>query len=411
MSLSTAGMSQGERIRYWRERAGLTQEVVSGLAGHGPQWLRPIEAGRRRLRDVGELAKLARVLGVGDLAAIGPEDMPAVPVDGLGVTRQYHPAIGAIREVVRGILFAPLPETPPDLDDLAAQVRQAWVIWHTSATQRTDVGAVLPSLLRAVHAAARMYDGQQRRRAYAIMTNVYHLAQWMAAYASEPELYWTLADRGLTAAREADDPTSLAGAAWWLSVGQRSAGYTDDALRTALDAIRLLRPHLEGGDDDARGVYGQLHLHAAIIHARSGQEGEAWQHWDAADEVAMRLPDGYWHYWSMFSRANVAIFGMSVAADLAHGGTVISRAETLDPSTVPSVERRTRLWTELARGHEQRRDIVAALAIMEEAVACSAEAVQYTPMSRELVIGLQRQRTVAMGERARRLAEQIGVAA
>ena len=71
---------------------------------------------------------------------------------------------------------------------------------------------------------------QDRRAASAVLSEVYGLAQHEVVWASEAELTWTLADRAMTAAQEADTPAALAGAAWTLGMVQRSAGDTDGAL-------------------------------------------------------------------------------------------------------------------------------------------------------------------------------------
>ena len=53
------------------------------------------------------------------------------------------------------------------------------------------------------------------------------------------------------------------------------------ALTLATEAADLLEPRLENADDELRGMYGALQLHAATTAARAGREGDAWRHWDA----------------------------------------------------------------------------------------------------------------------------------
>ena len=172
---------------------------------------------------------------------------------------------------------------------------------------------------------------------------MYALVQHEVVWASEAELTWTAADRAMTAAQDADTPAALAGAAWTLGMVQRSAGDTDAALTLARDAAGLLEPRLEDADDEMRGLYGALQLHAATTAARAGREGDAWRHWDAASATAGRLPGGYYHPWTMFGAANVKLHAVSISADLSRSAEARNRAEEIDPEEIPSRERRGRL--------------------------------------------------------------------
>ncbi|MCO8305916.1 helix-turn-helix domain-containing protein, partial [Streptomyces sp. RKCA744] len=62
-------LSIGERIAFYRNRRGYTQEVLAGLVGHSTDWLAKVERGRRKPPRIDKLAELARVLRVplGDL--------------------------------------------------------------------------------------------------------------------------------------------------------------------------------------------------------------------------------------------------------------------------------------------------------------------------------------------------------
>ena len=53
--------------------------------------------------------------------------------------------------------------------------------------------------------------GPDRRSASAVLADVYALTQHEIVWASEAELTWTVADRAMSAAQEADTPVALAG--------------------------------------------------------------------------------------------------------------------------------------------------------------------------------------------------------
>ncbi|WP_241777685.1 hypothetical protein [Streptomyces sp. CT34] len=98
-----------------------------------------------------------------------------------------------------------------------------------------------------------------------------------------------------------------------------------------------------------------------------------------------------------------------MATDLRKSGQALSRADNIDPDVMPSVERRSRLWVEVARGHLQRGDRTAALHVMGVACKISHETVAYTPSAREVAADLWRKAPRAFRDEAARLAEKVGV--
>lgn len=400
-------MTTGERIRHHRERRGLTRTVLAGLCGRGPDWLKKIESGERPIRDHVLLVRLATALRLSDLSALTGDSVPS-PVG--PSSRLMLPGSNDLREALRGPLFT-VPEQRPSLDVVRGRVTEAWRLWHASRFQRTEVSALLPGLIRDASALPRRLDGPERRRAYAVLADVYHLAQQAAAFSVEPELYWSIADRGRNAAQEADSPLCLAGASWTWGNGLRESGYTDEAIKVVTEAADAIRPQLEGGSDDLRGMYGALNLHAAITYARDGREGDAWRHWEEADRTADRLPPGYSHSWTVFGRGNADIHAVSVATDLRTPGTAMTRADAVDLETVPSVERRARVLIELGRAQRLRKDQAGAIHWMRRAVETSPETVRYTPVARGLVYDLAKEAKGPLKSDAYVLADEVGVLA
>ncbi|RLU99260.1 hypothetical protein CTZ27_15035 [Streptomyces griseocarneus] len=400
-------MPPGERIQRLRERNGMTRVVLAGLCGRGPDWLKNIEKGKRQLRDHGLLVRLATALRLSDLSVITGDPTPRPVITG---SRLMLPSAHGVRDAVRGPLFAPaIPEDAPSVDALRGRVAETWRLWHTSRFQRSEVAALLPGIIRDAQALPRQLEGPERRRAYAVLADVYHLAQQVTAYSVEPELYWIIADRGRLAAQDADDPLSLAGAAWAWGNGLRETGYADEAIHTVEEAAETIRPRLEDGTDDLRGMYGALHLHAAITCAREGREGDAWRHWDEADRTAGRLPDAYVHAWTVFGRANTDFHAVSIGVDLHTPGSAMSRAETIDLDAMPSVERRSRVLVELARAQRQRKDYAGSTHWLRRAVDASPETVRYTPSARSLVGDLAKDVRGPLKADVLQLAEEVGV--
>lgn len=406
-----AGKRTGERIQILRERKGLSRPVLAGLVGMSAGWLKGIEQGRRLPPRLPVLVKLAEALAVGDVAVLAGIDMDlggAASIPVASFARIPHDAVPAIREAVRDPMLS-VPGTPVDVEDLAARTADAWRLWHTSREHRTDVGRVLPRLITDARLAARSAEGSDRRLANAVLSDVYALAQHEIVWASEAELTWTVADRAMIAAQEADSPVALAGAAWTLGMVQRSAGDIDGALSLARDATELLEPLMDDGSDDVPALAGALELHAATTCARAGREGDAWRHWDRASVIARRLPDGYDHPWTMFGSSNVELHAVSISADLSKSQEARSRAEQIDPEEIPSRERRGRLGVEIARSYGQRQDYPGMLHWLEFAYQTSTDSVRYSPSARQMASEAVDQGGPLIRSRARALAGSLGL--
>ncbi|MFJ2514192.1 helix-turn-helix domain-containing protein [Streptomyces griseoviridis] len=410
MDLS-ADLSIGERVRVLRESRGMTRAVLAQLCGRGPDWLKKIETGERELRSHSLLMQLAAALQVHDLSVITGNGSGTASTVPLG--RLHHPGMPGIWAAVmqRSLVGGGSVAAPPDPVLLQGRVDQTWRLWHMSARQRTEVGAALPDLIRDAEAAVRTLDGEPRRAALVALSDVYRLTGQATAYVAPAELAWVVADRALTAAQDADAPAAIAAAAWNMANILRETAYPDEALRVVTEAGDLIRPHLDGAPDDWRGIYGALQLHAAVTAAREGREGDAWRYWGRGDQVARSLPAGYVHPSTVFGRANVDFHEISVATDLKKSARAIGLADDLDPDAMPSVERRARLWVEVARGHLQRGDRTAALRVMEMAQTISTETLSYTPSARQVAAELWRTAPRALRADAGRLAERVGVAA
>ena len=400
-------LTTGQRIRLLRESRGMSREILAGMCGRGPDWLKKIESGERQLRSNGLILRLAAALQLADASVITGAAETRQPVK-LG--RLHHPGMPAIWDAVMNRpLIAARPAQPVDVAALQGRIDQTWLLWHSSGQNRTEVLRLLPKLIRDAETAARTLEGTERRAALVAVSDVYRLTGQATAYIAPGELAWVVADRALAAAQDADQPAAIAAAAWNMGNILRETSYPEEALRVVTEAADLIRPHLDGAPDDWRGVYGALQLHAAVTAARDGRSGDAWRYWGAGDQVAKSLPASYVHPSTVFGRANVDFHAVSVATDLRTSRKALSLADDIDPDAMPSVERRARLWVEVARGHLQRGDHTAALHVMQLAHQIGAETVQFTPSAISAVTDLWQGAPRALRPEAARLAERIGL--
>lgn len=385
----------------------MTREQLGGLVGRSYDWVKEIEGGERQLHSLPLIVAVARALGATDVNQIVGGDV-SMPVSDAG--KMSHPGVVNLRAAVHGPLFAGADDASEDVGELAGRVRQAWQTWHLSRHQRTDVARVLPGLLTAATATARHAESADRSRAYVVLSEAYALAQQYAAHTTEPELYWIILDRARTAAEQSDDPVALAAAAWIVGNGLRVAGHTDEALRIVLNAAESLRPQLEDGDEKLRATFGSLCLHASVTFAQEGREGDAWRWHGEAERTAARMPH-YTHPWTAFGVGNVAVHGVTIGVDLRTPGAALQQLDSVDPGSIPSTERRSRLFLDAARGQYSRKETAGAVHYLRQAYDTSPEAVRYVPSGRSLALELARNARGALQHSAVKLAEDIGVAA
>lgn len=400
----------GERVQHLREQRGMSRPVLAGLCGRSSDWLKQIESGKRPLRNYTLLVRLATALRVADLSAITGD---------VGVTQRLGPqcrpfgdALTAIWDAVHGHRQQPDGggEARPDVAAMRGRIDRAWLLWHRSPRNRTEVLALLPNLITGAEAAARQLDGVARRRGHATLAAAYRLASQATAHLAPAELAWLIAGRAVSCAEQADDPVTIGAAAWNMGNLMRDGENPQRAIQVVTDAAARLQPHLGEAGPGARAIYGALHLHAAVTSARQGRDGEAWSHWDAGEAVARTLPAGYVEPTTVFGRANVQFHAVSVATDLRKAGRALQTASEIDPNAMPSLERRARLWVEVARGHLLRGDMRAAATILALAHEINAETVRHTPAARTVATQLWRRAPAALRPEAIRLAERVGVA-
>lgn len=395
----------GKRIQHYRERAGMSRKVLGGLVDRSDEWVKAVETGRLQTPRLGMLLRIARALGVRDLADLTGDDQ-AVPVEVFA--GQAHAALGAVRQALTAYQITPSGQ-PPSLTYLGMRLDQAWTIRHRSPDHRTQLGALLPGLIGDAQRAVRMLSGDQQRKARGLLARVYQLADFYVAYQPAPELVWLVADRAMLEAREADDAYLVGASAWALVQALRDAGRWDEATTVASDAVRLLQPRLDDAPDDWLGMWGALQFETAYVFARRGRAGEAWSYWDRANDAAQRLGPGYRHTQTSFGRTIMRAHQVTVAVELRQPGEAIRAAAALDADEIASIPRRSRHLIEVARAHEQRRDRLAVLTLLDKAQRTAPETVSYNTYARQMAIELAHQPPAGFRTEARDLAARVGV--
>lgn len=261
---------------------------MGGLLGKSPSWVKQVETGKLQLPKLPMILRIAELLRVRDLADLtGDQSMSVEMFIGPG-----HARLPAVRDAINRF---PLPgdREAPGLPHLRARLDHAWSARHSAPDHRDVIGALLPDLILDAHLATRQAEtAAERRRAQSLLAETYALAQFFLAYQPDSSLLWRVADRGMVAAQESEDPHAIGTAAWLLAQAHRDAGprdfdAADDVNRAAID---YLRPLLPAADDRVLAIAGALDFEMGYTAARRGASGTAWAHWDDARAKAGRLP-------------------------------------------------------------------------------------------------------------------------
>jgi transcriptional regulator with XRE-family HTH domain len=372
--------SFGIRLRSHRERAGKTRAVLGGLVGRSEEWVKAVENGRILQPRLPMLLRLAEVLGITDLADLtGNHSVPVA-----AVTKAASTPGDAVIAVMTSHA-RPTPTAEPNAERFLGRVDHAWQLWHSAPAGKATIASVLPDLLIEGRGAVAHLDGQTRRRASAGVARAYHLAQQLFAYSPYTEMVWLSADRAMSAAQDADDPSAIAAAAWYYSHLYRASGQLTKAHEVVEQAAADLDPH--SGQTEQLARWGKLQLAAARTHSKAGNEGLAWRCWDKAEQAANALPTGYLHPWLMFGAAEVAVTAIGMEADLFHPGRAIRRAARLELGALPA-HRRAATYIDIARAYHLTGDPVGVVHMISKALRENVDVTERDLFVRQAVLDL-----------------------
>lgn len=404
--------STGARVRALRERKGLSQKHLAALAEISENLVKSVETGRRAL-TLKTAQRLAPHLGVNDLEQFYG--------DGVRLAIEPRPTHAGLPEVRKALTAWSIRseghvESP---EYLRGRLDSAWHTWHTSEHQRTEIARILPGLLETVQRSARLAEGRDRQQQLVMLSHTYHLAQAYLAHHGERELVYLTVDRGMNAALESQDQLAIGSAVFYAAHVLRQVGRAEEAIDNLSDALDLVvrstpddephHPHsLDGTPIDWLAMQVDLLRCRAVTRARNSDPG-AWADWTAAYDIVRRFPVGYVHPWTLSSVPIVAIEGVMVAADLGDAEEVRRRAQSIDPATIPSTDRRARHLVEIARGTNMEGSPEATLLLLRQAMGVSAETVAFTPAARDMTEKLLHQSGATTRTEVEDLARRIGL--
>ncbi|GGU99753.1 helix-turn-helix domain-containing protein [Streptomyces spectabilis] len=399
----------GQRVQILRERRGMTRHQLADFVGVSPHTLKKIENGQQNAPGVAMVMRIAEALRVRDLAELtGHPDMRVDLFIGPG-----HPRLAAVKAAVDSFALASRTEPPP-MAHVKARLHAAWKARHQAPNHREVIGKLLPDLIRDSQALCRHADSAvDRRAAQVLLADAYGLCQFFVAYQPDPSLLWRVAERGMTAAQESEDPHTVGVAAWLLAQAHRDSGprHFDAADAVNLEAVRFLEPLLPDASDDVLAIAGALQFELGYTAARRRDNGTAWRHWDKANDMAQRLPRDYYHPVTSFSRAIMGAHAVTVAVELHQGGESVRQAAKADETVIKSRPRRARHRIEEARGFHLDGQPDVAIATLEKAHRSAPETIAYNGYARRIILEEVESKQSERRRRASELAVAVGILA
>lgn len=401
----TAELSTGQRVARARRRIGWDQARLAAAVDRSVSWVSKIETGRLPLDRMSVLGQLAEVLGVEVIELTGqPYRHESAELD------SGHAAIPGLRLALQqatmpGGAALIAATTLPTLDDLTARVEAAERLRQDA--KFTPLGDVLPQILRDLIVLCDAAEGDDARRAEALMLRSSHMARVSSNLLGHHDLGWSAVQRELVAAERAESPVLQAAARWdlcgvWLHEGELGA-----ARDMAVRALDDLEPHMASAGVPVRSLWGAMHLRAAVAWSRLWDRTEAESHLAEARRVATDLPTDGNVFQTQFNAVNAEIHSVEVSLELGHPRDVVSRSELVDVVHIASGERQSHFWVCTAAGQMMNGKVGPAADAILRADAIAPQHVRNRPIARNLVDDLRSSDRHSNAEEVRRLAGRM----
>ncbi|GAB3149661.1 helix-turn-helix transcriptional regulator [Micromonospora sonneratiae] len=396
------GMTPGQRIKLYRQRAGLTQEIAAQLKGCTVSAWRKWESGERSVNSLGDWIEIARILRVRDLYRL-----TGLPVGQLPDEPAEHEGVAPIRAAMHA--YSPAAtDAALDLEALRQTINYAWTSWSGSGQRYSRTAPMLPELIHAVRTATGTLAGEALRDAHRAAADPYLLVRSFGKRVGAGDVAILAADRALTAAQAADDPLYRGAAAWNMAQVLSNRGHAEESAALCRDAITDLN-RIDDQDPERIAVVGGLHQLSAIQHARLRNERYAEDALSMAEHAAAITGETTYHH--MFvGPANVGIHRAAVTLELSRPAEALRIGERVDVTGSPSVERRHSHYLNLARAYAVQRDDLAAVHMLVRADREAPEESSLNMQMRAVVRELLTRETPTTRPELRPLAERIDVA-
>lgn len=350
---------------------GVTDGAAAPRVGREPQWEDGDDPVRRR-----EL-----LTGAAGLAAVGAFGRSAAAQ---AAVRKTDPAAELEALLYR---HGPVGAEPVPLTALRTATSRARGLFQ--AARYDQLSAELPRLIATATTTRDHADGDERLTADALLADAYILTSGFMVKLNDDQFAWATADRAAQAAEASGDPLILADARRSIATVMRRTGRPDRARALLINAADDIN-RVHRAAPERLSMYGTLLQVAAYTAAVDGDRAEAGELITAAHAAATRLGRDVNHRHTAFGPTNVALHQVSIAQVLGDNGTAIAHAKALDPTAIPTAERRGRYWIDVARAWHQWGKPEACYRSLLAAERAAPAEVRYRPPVRRMTADLLR---------------------
>ncbi|MCZ0983939.1 helix-turn-helix transcriptional regulator [Streptomyces diastatochromogenes] len=396
----------GRRVNYWRTRRRIPMAEFASLMGMSLRWLEDLEGGRRQADPHYSVMVLAaRHLGI-TVDRLMSENIDAdcageSEADAVRRALQRH-------DVITGS-FDDAGEQAAPVETLYRSLTYARVGFQ--AGHFAQLGTEIPNLLVSASRAAHQYEGDERLRAYEVLSLSLELTEAAAIKWGDSELAVLAGHRAVAAAERSQSPVIMASAARHLGDAMTAHGEAAAAVEFVLAAARRLEEDLLRSGPDGYSVLGMLYLKAAMAAAAASEAEDRDParfsrrvpgYLDEADEHAARLGGDENRLWTSFGPTNVSLYRVASHVYLSEGADAVAVAAGIPAAAVHGLprERRAHLLTDRAIGEKQAGLRQRSVETLLEAEELAPEEVRCRPRTRALVEDL---RVLGVGSAERRL--------
>ncbi|MGH3923380.1 MAG: hypothetical protein ACRDTT_11000, partial [Pseudonocardiaceae bacterium] len=280
--------------------------------------------------------------------------------------------------------------------------------WYTSPTKYSDTLRVLPDLI--VHSERAVHEYDRSMQACRQVSELYQLTREVLKIIGRIDLGGVVSDRAMRYAEETEDPLLIAAATWTLAKAMLSDDMPAGSLEVALKGSEALEPLLPDGTPEHFSVYGGLLLVGTIASLRSGDPWRARELLrEPARKAALRVGDGHNYHNTVFGPTNVAIHMVSVELEQGEIGEALRRADDVDISHIPSLERKTRHLQEVAQCYECRKNDTAVFVHLKMIERVCPQEFQHNQVVRGMVTTLVKRAKPSYAGEVREFAGRIGL--
>ncbi|MEV7122170.1 helix-turn-helix domain-containing protein [Kitasatospora griseola] len=371
----------GERIAYYRKLRKLTQRDAADLAFMSYSLWTKVEQGHM-VPSKAFLASAARVLQISVSELNGQPYYAELEID------EIDSLVQGVRDALDGYDLGPDDRVRPretlvlhaEAEDLCAQVRK---------TNIKSVAVRLPDLINEATTAAYLTPDSAL---WKILASLYRTAYDVTSKLGFSDLSMVALDRMQWTAERASDPVLAATRQYYRTLAYTRSGRMDTSRLLIASGIELAAGAPAGRERDV--VYGQLHLGAAVVAARSKDGDLALEYLAEASRIASETGPAETVHWLSFGPANCGVHKVSVLTDLERYSEAVAEARGLAIPSGWAVSRHAAHVTEVAQAQLMIGRDDAALRNLSQARQLAPQQTRYSPGLRAtLGVLVKQQRT------------------